>query len=138
MGSRHEAGSRHAAARIDRTLMSYAEAQKAAQLAAFYKGLNAQQQARYLTELTFFKEIAFITAVANANSVNAIPAAWMPTAICEESGRDDPNYGYFGIKEWDGFDGYPSAGSAPLSVQLAWETRYIGAPPDAPGRCHGY
>ena len=50
-----------------------------------------------------------------------MPAAWMPTAICEEGGRDDPYAGYFGILEWNGFDGYPTAGSAPLSVQLAWE-----------------
>jgi hypothetical protein len=67
-----------------------------------------------------------------------MPAAWAATATCEEGGRNDPNYGYFGIKEWNGFDGYPTAGSAPLSVQLAWEARYVGAPPDAPGQCHAY
>ena len=62
----------------------------------------------------------------------------MPTAICEEGGRNDPYAGYFGILEWNGFDGYPTAGSAPLSVQLAWEARNVGGPPDAPGQCHGY
>jgi hypothetical protein len=69
----------------------------------------------------------------------AIPASWQATAICEEGGRDDPNYGYFGIQEWNGFDGYDRAGDAPLSVQLAWEA-YVGqdTPPDAPGECHGY
>ena len=36
------------------------------------------------------------------------------------------------------FDGYPTAGSAPLSVQLAWEARHVGGPPDAPGQCHSY
>jgi hypothetical protein len=60
------------------------------------------------------------------------------TAICEEGGRNDSNYGFFGIKAWNGFDGYPKAGSAPLSVQLAWEAAYIGSPPDAPGQCHAY
>ena len=82
---------------------------------------------------TYLGEVAYLKAVA-ANSVSAIPAAWLPTAICEEDGRDDPSAGYFGIREWHGFDGYPTAGSAPLSVQLAWEAAYIGAPPDAPGR----
>jgi hypothetical protein len=77
------------------------------------------------------------TPVAQASS-SGIPAAWLPTALCEEGGRNDPNYGYFGIKEWNGFAGYPTAGSAPLSVQLAWEAQYIGGPPDAPGQCHSY
>jgi hypothetical protein len=62
----------------------------------------------------------------------------VPTAICEEGGRNDGNYGYFGIKEWNGFDGYPTAGSAPLSVQLAWEAAHGQGPPDAPGQCHSY
>ena len=51
---------------------------------------------------------AFLTAVANAE--NTMPAAWLATAICEEGGRDDPYAGYFGIREWNGFDGYPTAG----------------------------
>ena len=37
-----------------------------------------------------------------------------------------PDAGYFGILEWNGFDGYPTAGSAPSSVQLAWEAAYTG------------
>ena len=53
-------------------------------------------------------------------------------------GRNDPSAGYFGILEWHHFDGYPTAGSAPLSVQLAWEARYVEGPPDAPGHCHSY
>ncbi len=32
-------------------------------------------------------------------------------AICEEGGRDDSYAGYFGILEWHGFDGYPTAGN---------------------------
>jgi hypothetical protein len=67
-----------------------------------------------------------------------MPAAWMATAKCEEGGRNDPYAGYFGILEWNHFDGYPTAGSAPLSVQLAWESAHGQGPPDAPGQCHGY
>ena len=48
-------------------------------------------------------------------------ASWAAVARCEEGGVNDPTYGYYGIKEWNGFDGYPTAGSAPQSVQLQWE-----------------
>jgi hypothetical protein len=119
-------------------LTSYTEARKAAALAAFYKAVTAQKEAKYLQEVAYLKTAAFLRAVAAANSVSAIPAAWMPTAMCEEGGRDDPRAGYFGILAWDGFDGYPTAGSAPLSVQLAWEAAHGQGPPDAPGECHGY
>ena len=108
-------------------LMSY---DQEAKLVAYANAVKANQLKNYL------QLAAFLTAVAKAE--NTMPAAWMPTAICEEGGRDDPNAGYFGIREWNGFDGYPTAGSAPLTVQLAWEARYIGGPPDAPGQCHSY
>lgn len=127
--ARHEAGARHRAAHVDNRLMSYAQAVKVARLATFYNAVTAQQVTNYL------QEAAFLEAVANANTM---PAAWQATAACEEGGRDDPNYGYFGIKEWNGFDGYSTAGSAPLSVQLAWESAHGISPPDAPGRCHSY
>jgi hypothetical protein len=109
--------------------MSYAEAQKVAKLATFYNAVTAQEVKTYL------QEAAFLEAVANANTM---PAAWQATATCEEGGRNDPYAGYFGILEWNGFDGYPTAGSAPLSVQLAWESAHGISPPDAPGQCHGY
>ena len=64
--------------------------------------------------------------------------SWEATAMCEEGGRNDPNYGYYGIKEWNHFEGYPTAGSAPQSVQLEWEAENIGGPPDSPGHCHSY
>jgi hypothetical protein len=130
-GSRHAAAAGHRATKVDMKLTSYTEAQKVAKLATFYEAVNAQEV------VTFLKEAAFLKAVA-ANSVTAIPAAWMPTALCEEGGRDDPRAGYFGILAWDGFDGYPTAGSAPLSVQLAWESAHGQGPPDAPGQCHSY
>jgi hypothetical protein len=126
---RHEAGSRLRAARIDNRLMSYAQAEKVARLATFYNAVNAQEVKTYL------QEAAFLEAVATANTM---PAAWQATATCEEGGRDDPYAGYFGILEWNGFDGYRTAGSAPLSVQLAWESAHGISPPDAPGQCHSY
>jgi hypothetical protein len=131
VGSRSATTSRHQAARIGMKLMSYAEARKVAKLATFYIDVTKQEQAKFLKEAAF-------PALAASNSANTIPAAWLPTAMCEEGGRNDPYAGYFGILEWNGFDGYPTAGSAPLSAQLAWEAKYIGAPPDAPGQCHGY
>ncbi len=67
-----------------------------------------------------------------------VPCAWVPTAVCEESGRDDPYAGYFGILAWDGYGGYGQAGAAPLDVQLGWESAHGQGPPDAPGQCHGY
>jgi hypothetical protein len=152
--ARHEAGNRHRAIRVDSKLTSYSRAQRAAaakaaaaqqavgaQLAAYADAVTKAQEEDYLKEYAYLKAVAAqkaAAAAAAANTFSAIPAAWVATAICEEGGRNDPNYGYFGIKAWGGFDGYPRAGSAPLSVQLAWEARYIGSPPDAPGQCHAY
>jgi hypothetical protein len=127
--ARHEAGTRHRAARVDNRLMSYAQAVKAARLATFYNAVSDSEVKTYL------QEASFLEAVANANTM---PAAWQATATCEEGGRNDPYAGYFGILEWNGFDGYPTAGSAPLSVQLAWESAHGISPPDAPGQCHSY
>jgi hypothetical protein len=134
--TRHQAVSSHRGSetrhpeRINDKLMSYSQARKVAQMVNYANAVEAAQQA------TFFRDLAISQAVAAQEQT--IPAAWMPTAICEESGRNDPTAGYFGILEWHHFDGYPTAGSAPLSVQLAWEARYVGGPPDAPGQCHSY
>jgi hypothetical protein len=127
--ARHEAGSRYRAVRIDTRLMSYAQAEKVAQLVTFYNAVTSQEVKTYL------QVGAFLEAVASSNTM---PAAWQATATCEEGGRNDPRAGYFGILEWNGFAGYPTAGSAPLSVQLAWESAHGISPPDAPGQCHGY
>jgi len=112
-------------------LMSYSQARKVAKMVTYSNAVQAAQQAT-----AFFKALAFFQAVAAQE--NTIPAAWLATALCEEGGRYDPYAGYFGILEWHYFDGYPTAGSAPLSVQLAWEAQYVGGPPDAPGHCHSY
>jgi len=121
-------------------LMSWAQAEKVSRLATYFQAVELQKEEdylRYVAFMNYLEEVAFLKAVA-ASSQNVMPAAWLPTAMCEEGGRNDPVAGYFGILEWNGFDGYPTAGSAPLSVQLAWEATYIGAPPDTPGHCHSY
>jgi hypothetical protein len=125
--SRHQGTDTHHAVRIHDKLMSYSQARKVAKMVTYSDAVQAT---------TFFKALTFFQAV--DVQAHTIPAAWLATAICEEGGRNDPYAGYFGILEWHYFDGYPTAGSAPLSVQLAWEARYVGGPPDAPGRCHGY
>jgi len=135
----HHGSTPHRAVRInDKAIkvMSYAQAHKVAQMVAFANAVEAQKLATFYQGITYLEAVAAQQKAAAAQQT--MPAAWMPTAICEEGGRNDPNYGYFGIKEWNGFGGYPTAGSAPLSVQLAWEAKYIGAPPDAPGQCHSY
>lgn len=123
-------------------VMSYADARKLSKLITYANAVEAQQRAAFFEAVTAHSRAVFFQAVAAqqvaANSFAAIPAAWKATAICEEGGRNDPYAGFFGILAWNGFDGYPTAGSAPLSVQLAWEAHYIGAPPDAPGQCHAY
>jgi hypothetical protein len=143
---------------ISYTLMSYAEAHKVAQMVAYADAVEAAKEATFYKDLTFFKDVAFFEAIAahqraaaaptpppapatgdaGVATVSGIPAAWVPTAICEEGGRNDPYAGYFGILEWNHFDGYPTAGSAPLAVQLAWEAAHGQGPPDAPGQCHSY
>jgi hypothetical protein len=143
---RHEAGTRHRAIRVDSKVTPYSKAQKAAaaqaaKLVAYSNAVTKAQEENFLQEYAYLKAVAAqkaAAAAAAANTFSAIPAAWVPTAICEESGRDDSNYGYFGIKAWDGFDGYPRAGAAPLSVQLAWEAAHGQGPPDASGQCHSY
>ena len=119
------------AVRINDTLMSYSQARQVARMVTYSDAVQAAQQTT-----AFFKALAFFQAVAAQE--NTMPAAWLATAVCEEGGRNDPYAGYFGILEWHDFDGYPTAGSAPLSVQLAWEAWYVGGPPDAPGQCHSY
>jgi hypothetical protein len=140
--TRHEAVSSHQGAdpqhvvRINDNLMSYAQARQVALEVTYANAVEAAQLATFYNAVTFYKDLAFMQAVAAQE--NTIPEAWMPTAICEEGGQNNPYAGYFGILEWNGFDGYPTAGSAPASVQLAWEAAHGQGPPDAPGECHSY
>ncbi|HEX4435126.1 MAG TPA: hypothetical protein VH012_09845 [Acidimicrobiales bacterium] len=134
--SSHQGADTHQPVRISDTLMSYTQAQKVAQMVNYANAVEAAQQATFYKDLVFLQDLAFFQAVAAQQQT--IPAAWMPTAVCEEGGRNDSYAGYFGILEWHHFGGYPTAGSAPLSVQLAWEAAHGQGPPDAPGECHGY
>jgi hypothetical protein len=127
--SGHRAVSHRRAQPLAMRLMSYGQARQVAQFTAYTAAVEAHEVATYLQEVSYLKALA---------ASNTMPAAWWPTALCEEGGRNDPVAGYFGIREWHGFDGYPSAGSAPLSVQLRWEATYIGGPPDSAGECHSY
>jgi hypothetical protein len=129
VGSYQGADAQHAV-RISDKLMSYSQARQVAQEVTYANAVEAAQQATFYNDLAFFQTVAA--------QENTIPEAWMPTAICEEGGQNNPYAGYFGILEWNGFDGYPTAGSAPASVQLAWEAAHGQGPPDAPGECHGY
>jgi hypothetical protein len=73
--TRHEAGIRHRAARIDMKLMSYAQAEKASQLATFYNAVTAQEEATYLKEIAYLKAIAYIRAIAYIQAVAAQESA---------------------------------------------------------------
>jgi hypothetical protein len=121
----HQGAHKHHVVRINDKLMSYSEARKVAKMVTYASAVAAAQ-----------RTTAFFQAVAAQE--HTIPAAWVATALCEEGGRNDAYAGYFGILQWHYFDGYPTAGSAPLSVQLAWEAAHGQGPPDAPGRCHAY
>jgi hypothetical protein len=134
--STHQDADTHQPVRISDTLMSYSQAQQVSQLVTYANAVEAAQRATFYKDLIFLQDLAFFKAVAAQQQT--IPAAWMPTAICEEGGRNDSYAGYFGILEWHHFDGYPTAGSAPLSVQLAWEAAHGQGPPDGPGECHSY
>jgi hypothetical protein len=134
--SSHQGADVHHAVRINDKLMSYSQARQVAQVVAYTNAVEAAQKATFFNAVNFYKDLAFFQAIAAQQQT--MPAAWMATAVCEEGGRNDPYAGYFGILEWNHFDGYPTAGSAPLSVQLAWEAKYVGGPPDAPGQCHSY
>jgi hypothetical protein len=126
-------------------------------VAAYVAAVKAAQMSQYVTALQNAKLGTFLKALGAAaqahQAATAVPVSqpvsqpaassvdsgsWAAVAMCEEGGNDDPNYGYYGIKEWNGFDGYSSAGAAPQSVQLEWEQENVGSPPDESGGCHSY
>ena len=70
-----------------------------------------------------------------------LAAAWQQTAICEEGGRNDPTYGYYGIipSSWQAMGGgqfSATAGGASQQQQLVIATRIQSYPPDV-GGCQG-
>lgn len=133
---------------VDRELQAQAAARQrsvaAAELSQYIAGVAAAQRTQFLTAVAAAQQQALAQAAAqHAISVSLAAsggdaASWAAVARCEEGGANNPQYGYYGIKEWNGFDGYPTAGSAPQSVQLQWEQTYVGAPPNESGGCHSY
>ena len=80
--TRHDAVSRPRVAKVDMKLMSYAQAQKVAQLATYSNAVAAQQEATYLKEIAFLKAYqqlqqlhAAQLAAAAANQAQAAAAA---------------------------------------------------------------
>jgi nitrogen fixation/metabolism regulation signal transduction histidine kinase len=76
--TRHEAISQHRAVRIDSKLMSYAQAEKVAQLATYANAVAAQQEATYLKDVAFMKALkdaAFIKALQQQSAQRAAAAA---------------------------------------------------------------
>jgi hypothetical protein len=130
----------------DREPQAQAAARQRAVTAA--KAANAAKVWQFLVAAKGVQTVQFFNAVAAAQQAQAqqaqaqtavsAAASWAAVAQCEEGGANNPTYGYYGIKEWNGFDGYPTAGSAPQSVQLQWEETYVGEPPNESGGCHGY
>jgi hypothetical protein len=135
---------------VDRELQAQAAARQrsaaAAELSQYIAGVAAAQRTQFLSAVAAAQQQALAQAAAQhavpvslpVTSSGADAASWAAVARCEEGGANNPQYGYYGIKEWNGFDGYPTAGSAPQSVQLQWEETYVGAPPNESGGCHSY
>ena len=77
--SRHEAGTRLRAARLDMKLMSYAQAEKATELATFYNAVTTQNEKTYLEEIAYLKAIAYVQALAAQRAASA--ASSRPQAV---------------------------------------------------------
>jgi Transglycosylase-like domain len=76
-----------------------------------------------------------------SSSSGSSASGWDQVAICEEGGRNDPTYGYFGItpSSWQAYGGgqYSStAGGASESEQITIAERISPTPPDQ-GGCTG-
>jgi hypothetical protein len=133
---------------VDRELQAQAAARRrsvaAAEMSQYIAGVAAAQRTQFLSAVAAAQQQAqqqaqhAISVSLPVASSGGDAASWAAVARCEEGGANNPQYGYYGIKEWNGFDGYPTAGSAPQSVQLQWEQTYVGAPPNESGGCHSY
>ena len=92
---RHEAGSRHEAARIDMKLMSYAQAEKVTKLATFYNAVTGQE------EETYFQEIAYLQAVAAQRSAAAAASrAQTVTAPTQAPAGDNSDAASTATPDW--------------------------------------
>lgn len=84
--------------------------------------------------------VAVTTTTVGQSVPNSGP--WAMTARCEESGRNDPRYGYFGIQvsSWLGYGGgqfSATAGGATWDEQVSIGMAIEGHPPDTGGVCSG-
>lgn len=140
--SRHEAGNRHRADRIDMKLMSYAQAQKANELATFYNAVTTQQVETYLKELAYIEAVAAqqsaAAAAARAQAATAslpVPSGGgsdatttnTPDWACIRQHESNSNYAVggggayqFELGTWEGLTGLSTpAQDSPPSVQDA-------------------
>ena len=112
-------------------------AQQAAQQAAEQA---AQRQAQSYSSSHSSSQSTSSSSSASSSSGGSA-SGWDQVAICEEGGRNDPTYGYFGItpSSWIAYGGgqYSStAGGASESEQISIAERISPTPPDQ-GGCTG-
>ena len=143
---RHEAGSRHRAARIDMKLMSYAQAEKVNKLATFYNAVTAQAEQTYLEEVAYLRALAAQQAAAAAAAhpqVVATPSSGgadatttnTPNWACIRQHESNGNYAeggggayQFEFGTWEGLTGLSTpAQDSPPSVQDAAALRLYAA-----------
>ena len=145
---RHEAVSRHEAAHIDMTLMSYAEAVKATKLAAFYSTVTAQDQATYLKEISYLKgisdlkTISYVEAVAAQQRAAAAVSQAQPAATSlpapTSAGSDATSINtpdWACIRQHESGDNYSEGGGGAYQFELGtWEglTGLSTPPEDSP------
>jgi hypothetical protein len=123
---RHEAGSRHRAARIDMKLMSYAQAQRVAELATFYDAVTAQAEATYLKEIAYIEAVAAQqVAAAQAAAASRTPAVTVSLPAPTTSGSDaastnTPDWAC--IRQHESGGDYSSGGGGAYQFELGtWE-----------------
>jgi hypothetical protein len=134
--TRHEAGSRYEAARIDVKLMSYAQAEKVTKLVTFYNAVTAQE------EETYFKEIAYIQAIAAeqsaaaaASRAQAVTAPPPDTAGGDADASSTATPDWVCIRQHESGGNYTEGGGGAYQFQLGtWEglTGLSTPPQDSP------
>ena len=118
---RHEAGSRHRAARIDMRVMSYAEAQKLAKLATFYDAVTAQEEATYLKGIAYVQALAaHQAAAANGTQVATASLPVPVSAGSDATSTDTPDWAC--IRQHESGDDYAAGGGGAYQFELGtWE-----------------
>jgi transglycosylase-like protein len=131
--TRHEAGTRHRAARIDMKLMSYAQAEKATKLATFYNAVTTQEEVTYLKEIAYLKDIAYIRAMSYIAAVAAqesaaaarSQAATASLPVPASSGSDGTSTNtpdWACIRQHESNDNYSTGGGGAYQFELGtWE-----------------